>query len=170
MTIAEIEDAIISRLQAQGIDLRMEIKEGAAGIPINRIEVFTNAGRLDKISQNTFKQTVTVSLLLFFRNIRTEKDRRRGLYPILEGIIGILLLQTLELSISPVLPKAFRNVTTEEDRTAGELVYLVELETSYTITKTSDEQVTDLLLMGLNYFLKPGDDVSDASDNVVLGV
>ena len=168
VTIAEIEDAIIARLQENGIDPRMEVGEEPAGNPVSRIKVFTDFGRLEKISQDTYKQVLTVSLSLVFRNIAGRR-RRLVLYPILEGIIGILLLQDLGLSISPLIPRSFRNVTTEEGRQAGELAYLIEVDTSYTVTKMTGEEAVDLLSAGLNYFLKPGDDAADAFDNVILG-
>lgn len=168
MTIAEIEDAVLSRLQNAGLGVRLEIQKGSAGIPQPAVHLSTDMGRFEKVSQNTTKWIVVLSLDVVFKNFRTEKDRRRGLYPILHGIVSYLSQQTLSLAIAPLAPKTFRNVTTEEDAAAGEIVYLLEFETSFNVTRMEDEQAVDLITVGLSYLNQPGDQVADASDTVTL--
>ena len=53
-------------------------------------------------------------------------------------------------------------------RQHGLIAFSLEMSTSYTISRLDDEAVTDLLTVGLNYYLKPGDDIVDASDIVTL--
>ncbi len=170
MTIAEIEDAVLDRLETAGLNVRLEVKKGLAGIPKPTVHLSVDAGRFEKVSQSTYRETIVLSLYVGFRNVKSEKDRRRGVYPIVEGIVGILILQTLDLGgVTPFIPKGFRNVTDSEMDQAGEVAYLLEFETSYPVSRTETESSADLLTTGLNYFLKPGDNVADASDVVDLG-
>lgn len=44
----------------------------------------------------------------------------------------------------------------------------VRLDVAEIVERVSDEQLTDLLKVGLDYYLKPGDDAADATDTVNL--
>ncbi len=171
MTIAQIEDAIIQRLKDKGLQVRdIDVQKGIEGIPQPAVYVATEEGRFEKIGQITFKQSLSIVLYIVFKHLKSEKERRRGIYPIIEGIIGILMLQDMGLAIEPLKPRSFKNITDEDSDRAGLMAYQIEFETSYNIARMEDEVATDLLKIGLNYYLKPGDDVSDASDLVTLGV
>ena len=61
-----------------------------------------------------------------------------------------------------------QNVTEEDDAKQGLIVFQIEFKTGYMIEAVSDEVITDLLKVGLNYYLKPGDDAVDASDTLTL--
>jgi hypothetical protein len=78
--------------------------------------------------------------------------------------VQLLLLQDLGLGIKPLIPKSWRNATSEELRKKGLIAFTLELGTSYVISKLGEEATDDLLSIGLNYYLKPGDDIVDASD------
>jgi hypothetical protein len=167
--IAEIEDKIIQRLKDKGLQVRdIDEQKGIEGIPQPAVYVATEEGKFERITQSTFRQTINIFLYIVFKHLKSEKDRRRGIYPILEGIIGILMLQDMGLRIEPLVPRGFRNITDDDTARAGMMAYQVEFETSYTIVRMEEEVATDLLRVGLNYYLKPGDDVVDASDTITL--
>jgi hypothetical protein len=169
MTIAQIEDAIVQRLKDKGLQVRdIDVQKGVEGIPQPAVYVATEQGKFERVSNSTLKQTLNIFLYIVFKHLRSEKERRRGIYPILEGIIGILTLQDMGLQISPLTPRGFKNITDDDTQAAGLVAYQIEFETAYNITKVDDEIVTDLLRVGLNYYLKPGDDVVDASDLTTL--
>lgn len=169
VTIAQVEDKMLERLKNKGLDVRdFDVQKGTDGLVKPACYVATELGSFKKLSQSTFRQIISVSLYLVFRHLKDEKERRRGLYPILEGAIGYLTLQTLGLDISPLTPKSFRNITDEDTFRAGLIAYQIDFETGYDIVAMSDEQVTELLRIGLNYYLKPGDETPDASDLVNL--
>lgn len=170
MTIAEIEDAIIDRLKDKGLQVKdIDIQKGGEGIPSPAVYIATEEGRFEKITQSVFKQAMTISLYIIFKHLKSEKDRRRGIYPILEGIVGILMLQDMGLSIQPLKPKAFKNITDIDIQNAGMMAFQIDFETSYDIKKMEEEAAVDLLTIGLNYYLKErDDDILDASDQVTL--
>jgi len=156
--IAEIEEAIVSRI---------ENKVALAGKQI-AVSACLDSGSLERITSNTYRQTVSGDVSMIFRGISTAAQRRQAVYPILEGIEVALLGQQFGLDINPLRIKSFRNVTLDEYREQGLLVYNMEVETSYHIRRLDDEEVDDLLRVGLNYYLQdPLDDaVADASDLV----
>jgi len=169
--INQIEDAIVTRIKAKlgATAGKVDVQKGVEGIPQPAVYVSTEAGRFEKITQVTFKQHLTlfVDIVFSYRGAK-DSERRKGMYLILEGILQALLLQDLELKIKPLEPQSWRNTTVEELRSQGLLSFSLELTTSYTISKIDDEALTDLLVIGLNYYLAPGDDTVDASDTVTL--
>lgn len=125
-------------------------------------------GKFEKVGQASFRQDITVSVLVKFKNMQSEAARRNGINPIVQAIIQLLTLNRLDLEIKPLVPLRFRDVTTEDKYAAGVIEYLIEFATSFSIEKQSTEIVTDLLTVGLDYLLTPGDAVADATDTVTL--
>lgn len=170
--INEIEDAIISRLQDQmaaaaGV---LDVQKGFDGIFQPAVYVSTEAGQFDKVSQGSYRQSLTIFVDMLFSHLGSERERRKGVYLIMEAALQALLLQQLGLAITPIVPKNWRNTTTSELRDKGLIGFSLELSTSFLITATSDEELVDLLRIGLEYYLQdPDDDVVDATDLVELG-
>jgi hypothetical protein len=170
--ISAIEDAVVVRIQAK-LDQALAalgIQKGTEGIPEPGVYISTEEGAFTKVSSDTFKQEITCYADIVFKHLgsKGEEQRRKGVYLILEGIVLALLLQKLELEITPIIPKSFRNNTTEEAKSKGLIVYSLTFTTSYHIKRVDDEALEDLLAIGLQYYLKPGDDVADASDQIDL--
>lgn len=168
--LTQIEDAIVDRIKTKlaATAGMVAVQKGAEGIPHPAVYVSTEEGSFKEITQVSFNQEVRIFVDIIFSNLASEGERRKGVYLILQGIIQTLLLQKLGLAIKPLKPTRWRNITTEEFRKEGLIVYSLELATSFVITKLDEEVVADLLTVGLNYYLKPGDDTVDASDTVTL--
>jgi len=154
VNIATIEDAILARLESKGLPVRaLGVQKGAQGIPESAVYVAMEEAKFTKITQSTFKQTSSIYLYFKFKNVADEKERRRGISPILQAAIGMLTLQNLGLPIDPLKPVSFRNITTEEDAKSRQMVYELKFETGYMIEKMDDEIIADLLRIGLEYYL-----------------
>ncbi|MEW6595653.1 MAG: phage protein Gp37 [Thermodesulfobacteriota bacterium] len=168
--LAQIEEAIVGRVKTKlaAVAGTLAVQRGAEGLPQPAVYVSTEAGRFQAVTQQSFRQELTIFVDVIFSELSSEGERRKGVYLILQGIIQTLLLQQLGLAIKPIVPTSWRNTTTEEYREQGLIVYSLELATSYVISKLDDEATVDLLTVGLNYYLKPGDDTVDASDTVTL--
>lgn len=169
VTIAQIEDAILERLKSKELTVReFDVQKGVEGLVTPACYIAIDAGSFKRLSQSVFRQILTITLYIVFKHLKDEKERRRGIYPILEGVIGLLTMQTLDLDILPLTPKSFRNITDEDSFRAGLIAYQIEFETSYDVVAMSDDVAGELLKIGLNYYLKPGDEIPDASDLVTL--
>ncbi|KQC03149.1 MAG: hypothetical protein APR55_07125 [Methanolinea sp. SDB] len=167
----EIESAVVERLRAGGLPIRdAEIQKGTAGIVTPRVLVSIEAGDFSKISQKSYRWDVTILVSAVFKNWKSEGDRRRGLYPILEGIVSLLMLQTLGLDIQPIRPLRMQNITDDAMAEAGLFAYQISFSTSFTVNRADEEEAADLLRIGLEYYLHdPADDgISDAQDIVEL--
>lgn len=166
--LSEIEDAVAARIEDRLSDAAgyVAVQRGLEGIPKPAVYVAVESGKLSRVTSEAYKQTVTGYCFVVFSHLGGEDQRRRGVFPILEGILQAILLQTLGLDISPVVPAGFRNATTEEFSQRGLIVFSLEFETSYILKKLADEIAADLLRVGLNYYLQDpsDDDVADASD------
>jgi len=103
--LAQIEAAAAARLTlkvAEPKNVEIEEKHGALAMPA--IEIYTAGGSFAKVGQR-YKLTPSVFVVVTFQNMRSVKDRRAGMYPVLEAVISALMLQTLGLSIDPLVPK-----------------------------------------------------------------
>ncbi len=167
---ADIEKKIQQRIEDKITSIRnVDIQKGVKGALINpAVAVSVEEGTFEARGQKSFKTSTTVYVELEFKNLRSEEDRRKGAFPILLAIIQFLMLQDFDLVIDPLVPVRWRNVTDEEDFKKATMRVQIIFKTGFTITKTDDEVVTDLLRVGLNYYLKPGDDIKDASDLLTL--
>lgn len=168
----QIEEAVKNRIgdklaEAAG---KLDIQRGVDGIPRQAIYVSVEEGDFARVTQETYSVAVKGYVDIVFSHLQNEEMRRKGIMPILEGVYQCLLLQKLGLSILPIVPQKFRNTTPPEMKEKGQIVFTLEFGTKFNITRLDEEAVTDLLRVGLNYYLQdPADDgVADASDLVTL--
>jgi hypothetical protein len=82
-------------------------------------------------------------------------------YPILESIAALLIGNSLGLKIAPIIPKRLDNITEEEEAADGKIVFQLEFETSFIIEKLSDEEIADLVTVGLGYLMLGNETASD---------
>lgn len=169
--LKEIEEAVVARLQEKiATPKNVRIDEAHSDFTLNlpSIEVIIGGGSFTRVAQN-YKLKCSVFVIVTFQNLKSVKDRRHGVYPILEAVQVCLILQSFGLKIDGLTPKRLDNITEKDEAEEGKVVFQLEFETGFNIEKMSDEVLADLLSIGLNYYLKPGDDVADASDVVILG-
>ena len=168
----EIEEGVKNRISAKLADAagKLDVQRGVDGIPGQAVYISVEEGQFARVTSETYSVTVKGYVDIVFSNLQSESMRRKGIAPILEGIYQCLLLQRLGLAIDPIVPKMFRNTTTPELKDKGLIVYTLEFSTKFNIKKLDEEAVTDLLAIGLNYYLQdPADDGKiDASDEVTL--
>jgi hypothetical protein len=172
VTLNDIEETIVTRVQsklsaAAGF---VAAQRGIEGIPQPAVYVSIEEGSFRKITSTTWEQAVTCFVDIVFSNLQNEAQRRKGIYAILEGVVQCLLMQKLGLDIAPLAPKSFRNITSAEHASKGLIVYEMEFNTSCNISKLDEEETTDLLEIGLSYYLQDptDDDIPDAADTVTL--
>jgi hypothetical protein len=169
--LAEIEEAVAARLTLKVPDpknVEIEEKHGALALPA--IEVYAAGGPFTRVGQR-YKFQPSVFVVVTFRNMRSVKDRRAGMYPVLEAVVSALAQQTLGLDIDALVPKEVTNITLEEEEDEGKIVFAAEFQTGFFIDRIDDDAATaeDLLRIGFEYYLKPGDDIADAEDVVEFG-
>lgn len=166
--LKEIEEAVAARLKekvmsASPKNVRIDEAHSDLTLKTPGIDVIIGGGSFARLAQK-YKLTCSVFVIVTFLNRKTVKDRRHGVYPIMEAALGCLVLQTFGLSIDALVPKRIDNITDGKEADEGKVVFQLELETGFTVEKMTDETLGDLLEIGLNYYLKPGDDESDATD------
>lgn len=163
-TFAQIEAAAVARLLAKGLQAsEIDIGMEPTGLARPAVHCRITAVDYSRSAMSKYRAAITLSFIVFVKNVKSEKDRRMGVYPLVQGIVSDLMLQTLGLDIGPLVPLRAREVTDDELRTAGIIVYQVDFLTDSTITQEA-ESGDDLTKMAIDYLLKPGDDVADASD------
>lgn len=123
-------------------------------------------GKFEKLGQAVYRNDCTLSVLIKFKNMTSEEDRRKGINPLVMAASQLLLGQKLGLEIGKLEPVRFRDVTTDEKYQAGTIEYLLLFETWFDIRKLDEEDLGDLITIAVDYILKPGDDTVDAADTL----
>lgn len=169
--LAQIEDAIGAVLSGAGLNvspLSSDLPDDLSTAPV--VYIATNKARYERRpTQCSVKQTVTVALTVVFKAMDGAKVLRRGIYPVLEGILGLLTLQKLGLALQdPLVPVGFQNVTDDELLAAGVMVFVLEFELSVIVQQVDSETAVDLLRIGLSYNLRPDDGTVDAADEIAF--
>ena len=171
VNLADIEKNLLDRLAKKGLKVKSLISKKKTSHTVPVVYAAVEEGSFKRITKTTFKQDVTVYLSIEFQHRNSEEDRRKGIFPILSGVIGILLLQDLDLKIDPLEPGRFQNVTDDSDAVAGKVVFMLTIKTGFNITKMDDDEVAEnMLTVGLEYF-SDGDttrDPADTSDDVTI--
>lgn len=168
--ITEITTKALEEIKAKIAGVaKTSLQKSDKGILVNPSVVAAIVdGKCRRVTSVTYKVEAVLSVLVTFKSMKGEEDRRLGVTPFMEGIMGLLLLKDLGLKIDPLVPEGFSDVTSDGDYTSGEIKYVIRFGTGFNIKRQSDEAVTDLLRIGLSYCLKPGDNNVDASDTVTL--
>ena len=136
--------------------------------------VYAGGPKPKKIAAEKWLVRPSFAVMVGARNVRNEAATRKGdpinvgTYQILKDVRTSLLNQDLGLEIERFEPGAERVLFNTKVRSMGLSVMSQEWSTAYIQHAASEEVLHDLLSVGLNYFIKPGDDVVDASDEVTL--
>lgn len=134
------------------------------------IHVACQSGAFTKEAQGTWKCEIEVNVYILFQHFGNEDKRREGMSRIIWGVFGYLAGQKLGLSITALQPKEFRDVTDPDIINEGDLFYQLKFSTKADLKAATEEEATQLLHIGLNYYLQDpeDDDQADASDQVTL--
>jgi hypothetical protein len=172
--LATIEDEALKRIRSkwpQGLGkiAEFDISNQVDGIICPGISIAAECIGFTKSRKDVWLKKVVVHVYLVFKDLRgSGKKLREGAHLIVSAVENILCGQTLGLEIEQLLPKASPEITDDELRLAQRIAFRVDFETNFEIEKMTDEQVSELLAIGVNYFLMPGDSTPDASDELTL--
>lgn len=171
--LTDIEEKIVERLNQKltgANKIKIDQAHSELSLNVPTVDVIVGGGSFSRSTMSQFKITPQVFVIVTFQNLRSVADRRKGVYPILQAIVLLLMGQKFGLKIDALVPKRLDNITEEKEAKEGKIVFQIEFETGFILTAQSDEEVTDLLTIGLNYYLQdPTDDaVVDATDVVTL--
>lgn len=171
--LTDLEQTIVDHLsQCLAAASRISIDEAHSptSLKLPGVDVIVGGGKFERAAQQ-YKLVAQVYVIVTFQNLRSVADRRRGVYPILEAVLALVSGCSFNLKISPLRPVRLDNITEEQEAAEGKVVFQMEFETGFVVVAQADETVTDLLRVGMNYYLQdPADDnESDASDLVTLG-
>ena len=171
--LTDIENAIVARVSSKVSLATARVQAKGEG-PVARYPSFycaTMSAQTRRIGNN-LKVEPLVYLIMKFKSLGKEEDRRKGVYPIVEGVMSALFNQNLGLKIDALTPTRFQDITDDTDRQEGFIVLGMELKTGFVVNTLddSDEQArNDLITIGLKYYLEPdinSDGAADAEDDL----
>lgn len=133
---------------------------------------FGGARQPAQIGEKKFLTPASFAVMCCARSVRGERTTRHdgaagevGVYHMLEDVRRLLLMKDLGLAIDHFRPGAITTLYNTKLRENGLAVFAQEWHTKFVDTVPPDAE-TDLLRIDLEYRLKPGDDMTDASDLV----
>lgn len=173
--LVEIEHAAVQHLRDNGLnveDIDLDKKSGTTAkrsrLPACYVAIET--GRWSRASQHVVKCEADLLVAVAFKDFAGDRKRRIGAQQILMAIVQLLALQKLDLDIRPLMPKRFYNITDKALAQIGITAYQIEFGTGFDLQRQETGQATDLLSIGLQYYLQdPEDDgEADAGDDITL--
>jgi phage gp37-like protein len=139
---------------------------------------FQNESDPKPVGTSRQKWSVEASFLVLVaaRSGRGERFARHGAnnaneigaYQIIKDMRLLLLNQDLDLAIERFKPGGIKTLFNKKLMTASIAAYSCALKTKYVISQPAEANQPDWLRVGFNYYLKPGDDIADASDLLTL--
>ena len=187
MIVDQIEDAIIAAIKAAPLAYRLKAVESYGGelddelfdivraLPAIWV-TFAGVQKPQRKSADKWLYRATFATIVAARNVRSEKATRRGsaggepgVYAMLEDVKKLVTRQDFALPILRLEPGAIRTLYNTKLRGQAMAAFAQEWHTAWIErVPPAGEDGTLWLKAGLNYYLKPGDDVADASDLVTL--
>ncbi len=135
-----------------------------------------DGARPTRVGPRTWRYQGTFEVLVAQRNLVQDRARQAddsrgqdvGVYQLLEDNKLALVNATLGLQIEPLAPGAIRSVAKSLVNRDAITVMAQQFATAWTeiYPDPALAPAGDLITVGLSYLLKPGDDESDASDQV----
>lgn len=126
-----------------------------------------------RISAKVWQCSLTLAIMVGTRNVRGERSARRGAinepgsYQLLQDVRDLLAGQQLGLDITPLALGPVRTLFNTRVGKEARSVFSHEFFADYTY-RTPEEDPGNYTGVDLRYYLKPGDDVADATDAVSL--
>lgn len=185
---AQLEDAVIARIQqasdANTLGYRFKHVDSYGGefddesffaqfrqFPAAWVTV--GGDKPKRIGARSYLCAVKLAVMVGARNVRGERHTRRGavgepgVYQMLQDVRDLLDGQKLALPIRPLQLGAARTLFNTRLASGALAVFAAEFDTEFTYT-APEAAAPDLTAIGLNYYLKPGDDQVDAADLLTL--
>jgi len=144
--------------------------------------VLAASGKPERKGGDKWKVPVTFAVMVGSRNVRSEHAARRdsqtahglepGTYRLLQDMWDLFVGQDLGLAIDNFTPGSTEIILQTRLQGSGVSVLGLKLDTHYTRTgKTTKDAANapDMQAVGFNYYLKPGDDIPDATDLLKFG-
>lgn len=188
---AQIEDAIIARIKAASDSAALGYRlagvasyggefdeegffESVRKFPA--VWVTVGGSKPQRKSARVWTMAPVIAVMVGSRNVRGERFTRHGSvgepgsYQLLQDVTDLLVGQTLGLPIEPLNPGADRTLFNVKMGNEARSVLAREFGTFFTYKIDSPDAGTAADMEGINlrYYLKPGDDVQDATDQLLL--
>lgn len=131
--------------------------------------VFAGSGKPEKLGADKWKIPGTFVTMVAARNVRNEAATRRGdavevgTYQMLRHVRTLMLNEDFDLPVARFQPGEVRSLYNTKVRGKALSVFS-QVWTTHWIEKVPTPDEKALLKVGLNYYLKPGDEVVDATD------
>lgn len=126
-----------------------------------------------RISAKVWECTLTLAAMVGTRNVRGERFTRHGAvgepgsYQLAQDVRDLLVGQGFDALVAPLDLGPLRTLFNTRQGNEARSVLAVEFTTRYTY-RLPEEDPGNLTGIDLRYYLKPGDDVEDATDAVAL--
>lgn len=123
--------------------------------------------------RDAWKVPATFAVMCGTRNLRGERDTRHGntgevgTYQMIADMHALFVNQDLGLPIDYIAPGPVRTLFNTRVKGGALSVFAVEFNTAWIVRQTAAPDLA-LLKVGIDYYLKPGDNVADASDLLTL--
>lgn len=143
MTAFDIEEAIETLFTETSVPFtfkKIDIQKLPISLTRPGMTVAATAGNFSSLDMSaTLKEECQIVILVVFKNVAKEKERRREAHPAVRYVISKLQGNDLDLPIEPILVKNWRETTSPENLDDGLLLVEVTLTTAMTMKPEIEE-------------------------------
>lgn len=190
LIFAQLEDAVIDRVKnasdSNALGYRLA-SVGSYGGEFDDETFFTQFRKFPavwvavggdkprKISAKAWECNLTLAVMVGTRNVRGERFTRQGAvgevgsYQLAQDVRDLLVGQDFGRMVSALDPGPLRTLFNTRQGSEARSVLAMEFAARYTY-RPPEPELGEYTGINQRYYLKPGDDIEDASDAVTLGV
>lgn len=186
---AQLEDAVIARVKnasdSNALGYRLAHVDSYGGEfddetfftqfrKFPAVWVTVGGDKPKRVSAKVWECALTLAVMVGARNVRGERFTRHGsvgeagTYQLAQDVRDLLSVQDFDQLVAPLALGPTRTLFNTRQGNEARSVLAIEFTTTYTYRPPEPDEA-DLTGINLRYYLKPGDDVEDATDTLTLG-
>lgn len=189
LIFAQLEDAVIARVKnasdSNALGYRLA-SIGSYGGEFDDETFFTQFRKFPavwvtvggdkprKISAKAWECNLTLAVMVGTRNVRGERFTRQGAvgevgsYQMAQDVRDLLIAQGFDNMVSPLDPGPLRTLYNTRMGNEARSVLALEFSARYTY-RPPEPELGEYTGINQRYYLKPGDNIEDATDIITLG-
>lgn len=141
-----IEEAVYNLFTAND-DQFVQVELGQFPFGLNPgLNVAVLRGRFSRSDMGSYRQQIDIVLLIVARNIRSERERRRIIHPLVEYVVRKLVGTDLGLDIEEIEPQGWDEKTTIKNFLEGEVVFEARFSTASSIPSSPVNEEDELFM------------------------
>jgi hypothetical protein len=143
--LSEIETGILDILKLAGLEARpITIEQAQQAVSAPSVHVRIQKWDARKLTAEAFRLTIRLATVVLVSNVRSEEDRRKKIYPLIEAIVGYLTGKRPIATSGVLVPVGAFEATSAEMVEVGTIAWECDFTVVHDVTAVDDETARDI--------------------------